>query len=189
MTRAPFPGFRTGQTALVIPVPEAESLVSAWRNQFDPAAAVGTPAHITILFPFLAEAHANPAVLAELGAILARHPAFDLRLTECRRFPGVLYLAPEPDVPFRALTADVAARWPEAPPYGGQFAEVIPHLTVAGPLRAVDEQEPRILGRIEADLTPRLPIKAHAAAVVLLAYDGQCWRQTASFPLAASSPT
>ncbi|CAM5691577.1 hypothetical protein SCHAM137S_06449 [Streptomyces chartreusis] len=45
-------------------------------------------------------------------------------------FP-VLYLAPEPDTHFRRLTDAITERWPENPPFGGQFDDVVPHLTVA----------------------------------------------------------
>lgn len=39
-----------GQAAVVVPVPAAESVVAAWREQFDSSAAQGMPAHITELF-------------------------------------------------------------------------------------------------------------------------------------------
>ena len=45
--------------------------------------------------------------------------------------PAVLYIAPEPDGPFRELTDALAQAFPEHPPYDGAFAEVVPHLTVA----------------------------------------------------------
>jgi hypothetical protein len=51
------------------------------------------------------------SVLADLDALVAKHQAFGLCLTQCRRFPGLLYLAPEPDSGLRALTAAVASLW------------------------------------------------------------------------------
>jgi hypothetical protein len=39
-------------TALVILVPEAEALVKAFRERYDPSAAEGMPAHVTVLYPF-----------------------------------------------------------------------------------------------------------------------------------------
>ncbi|WP_442945794.1 2'-5' RNA ligase family protein [Nonomuraea sp. LPB2021202275-12-8] len=50
---------------------------------------------------------------AELGALFAACEPFDVVFRRCARFPGVLYLVPEPGAPFRALTGIVAARWPE----------------------------------------------------------------------------
>ena len=45
----------------------------------------------------------------------------------------VVWLAPEPSAPFRALTAAVTAAFPGHPPYGGAYGdEPVPHLTVGG---------------------------------------------------------
>jgi hypothetical protein len=38
-------------TALIILVPEAEAFVKEFRDKYDPSAAEGMPAHITVLFP------------------------------------------------------------------------------------------------------------------------------------------
>ncbi|MGI5290019.1 2'-5' RNA ligase family protein [Nonomuraea polychroma] len=110
---------------------EAEPLVGHWRRRFDASASAGVPAHVTVLVPFLDIDRMDPEVMDVLKALIGEHSPFTIRFDKCQRFPGVLYLAPTPDQPFRALTEAVAARWPEAPPYGGQYAEIIPHLTVA----------------------------------------------------------
>ncbi|WP_406483763.1 2'-5' RNA ligase family protein [Streptomyces platensis] len=54
-----------------------------------------------------------------LADLLGKYRAFDLRFERCGWFPGVLYLASEPDTQLRRLTEVVAERWPEAPPYDG----------------------------------------------------------------------
>ena len=41
------------QSALGVTVPEAEPWVKNLRERYDPTAAVGVPAHITVLFPFI----------------------------------------------------------------------------------------------------------------------------------------
>src|SRR6185312_14804244 len=41
------------RTALIVAVPEAETAVGALRREHDSSAALGVPAHVTILFPFL----------------------------------------------------------------------------------------------------------------------------------------
>ncbi|MFI0902897.1 2'-5' RNA ligase family protein [Streptomyces sioyaensis] len=89
-------------------IPEAEPAVRAWRERLDPGAREGVPAHGTVLFPFLREDCLDGAVLRALGEVLAAHPAFPVRFESCGRFPGVLYLAPEPDGPFRQLTRAIA---------------------------------------------------------------------------------
>ena len=110
-----------GTTALSLPVPQAEALVSGWRARYDTAAAQGGAAHLTVLFPFLHRAEVDARVCATLGELFARHEPFEVRFERCGRFPGVLYLVPEPDRPVRALTEAVTEQWPEHRPYGGIF--------------------------------------------------------------------
>ncbi len=40
-------------TALALQVPEAEELVQEHRMRYEPSAALGVPAHITLLSPFV----------------------------------------------------------------------------------------------------------------------------------------
>lgn len=171
--------FRLGQTALLATVPEAEPLVGHWRRQYDPSASAGVPAHVTVLVPFLDLARVDAAVLAELRTLIARHSSFTVRFDECRRFPDTLYLSPTPSDAFRALTAAVASRWPETPPYGGQFADVIPHLTVA------QGQHPQTYDEVEQALAPHLPATATLSSVTLFTTNGTAWYPRARFPLSA----
>ena len=171
--------YRAGETALIVKVPEAEPVVGGWRERFDASVGAGVPAHVSVLYPFLSQDRLGDQVLGALGELFGSHGAFDLRFRRCGRFPGVLYLAPEADDQFRALTLAVADRWPEAPPYGGRFAEVIPHLTVA------HGQDPSVLDVVEADLAGRLPVTTHVGAVQLLVFDGIVWRERAVFALRA----
>ena len=83
-------------------------------------------------------------------------------------------------VGLRALTEAVAGRWPEAPPYAGQFADVVLHLTIA------PSQEPQVLDMIESAVRGRLPIAARIAAVQLITYSGGCWTEIRTFSLAGS---
>jgi 2'-5' RNA ligase len=171
-------GNRAGDTVLIVKVAEAEPVVGQWRTQFDPSAAAGVPAHVTVLAPFLDRALVDASVSTELDILIGEHRPFDVELAECRRFPGVLYLAPVPSAPLRALTVALAGRWPEAPPYRGQFAEVVPHLTVAR------GQEPDVLDRVEAEVACRLPVTARIESVLLMAYTGDRWEDVRGFPLA-----
>lgn len=169
--------FQAGQTGLIVRIPEAEPAVRGWRERLDPSARAGVPAHVTVLFPFLDESRIDALVHAALANVLGRHPAFDLRFERCGRFPGVLHLVPEPDTRLRQLTEAIANRWPEAPPYGGRFAEIVPHLTIA------QGQEGPVLEEIEADLAVRLPFTSHVSSVELIVHDGTKWQERASFPL------
>lgn len=73
--------FAAGQTAIIIPVGAAEPIVGRWRRQFDPAAAAGVPAHITIIYPFLSEQDLDKDVLGELRRLVARHRCFTVTFT------------------------------------------------------------------------------------------------------------
>ncbi|MFE5730842.1 2'-5' RNA ligase family protein [Streptomyces sp. NPDC056528] len=170
-------GFRAGRTALVVRIPEAEPVVRGWRERFDPSARAGVPAHVTVLFPFLDASRVDASVHAALTDVLGGHPPFDLRFGTCGRFPDVLHLVPEPDTPLRRLTESIAARWPEAPPYGGRFTGIVPHLTVA------QGQEDTVLAEIETELACGLPFTSRVSSVELLVHDGTRWRERASFAL------
>ena len=178
----PFRPTASAESALVILAPQAEPIVKAYRDRWDPAAAQGVPAHLTVLYPFQPPALAPP-VSARLAQLFAEHPPFDYELTELRRFPGVLYLAPRPDAPFRALTLHAAAVFPEYPPYGGRFDDVVPHLTVA------ETADPARLEAIAADFHAvcghRLPLRLRAEAVVLLDNAQGAWRVRSTFQLGA----
>jgi hypothetical protein len=169
--------YRVGETALVAEIPEAEPLVGRWRSRLVSFAADGVPAHVTILYPFLDRERLDRTTLSRLATLIGSHAAFDVRFLECGRFPGVLYLAPFPDQPFRALTEAIAGQWPESQPYGGRFAEIVPHLTVA------HQQEARLLDQVEADLTGGLPLSARVHEIHLLVSDGHRWRREMGFEL------
>ncbi|WP_435174568.1 2'-5' RNA ligase family protein [Actinacidiphila sp. bgisy145] len=168
---------RAGQSGLIVRVPEAEPLVGAWRDRLDPSARAGVPAHVTVLFPFLDASRIDEDVRAAIGEVLGRQEPFEARFDHCGRFPGVLYLALEPDTGFRRLTGAIVRRWPEHPPFGGEFEDAVPHLTVA------QGQDEAVVEQVEADLRTGLPVVARVSAVDLLVYDGTRWRQRASFPL------
>lgn len=167
-------------TALALNVPEAEACVAALRERYDPSSAIGVPAHITILYPFMPPSAIDDAVLRQVGEVLSSFRAFGFRLRRIARFPGVVYLAPEPDQAMKDLTRALAARFTAYPPYGGQHADVVPHLTVA------QATEPE-LAVAERELRARLPAEGLAARcteVVMMENASGLWRPMHRFPLA-----
>jgi 2'-5' RNA ligase len=164
-----------GQSAIVIPVPDAEPFVSGWRERYDHSAVEEMPAHLTVLYPFLEEPRLTPSVLGRLSALFADVAPIDVVFPRTGRFDGVLYLAPEPADVFRQLTAAVTERWPEAPPYGGVHDAVVPHLTVAF-------GEVGRLGAIERDLWARLPLRTRVDRAGLYVFDGVRWEARVSLP-------
>jgi hypothetical protein len=167
-----------GRTALVLLVDAADPLVAGWRARYDPAAAQGMPAHLTVLYPFLPDASVTAADLATLDDVVGAHRPFDLTFAEVRRFPGSLWLAPVPDAPVRDLIAAVCRSWPDVPPYGGAHAvdDVIPHLTVA-------MGSPVSWDNITVHLLTGLPVMTRIDAAQLFAFDGPSWRARHRSPL------
>jgi len=164
-------------------VPEAEPLVRVWRDRYDAAARTGVPAHITLLYPFLAPDRIGGDTLEGLTALFAAAAPIRFELAAPRRFPGILYLAPVPDGPMRDLTLRIWALHPETPPYGGAYPEVTPHLTVA------QVPDPSVLDQVEADVAPGLPLRAHAAeAWLMLQGPDERWRVGHRFPLGGPAP-
>lgn len=119
-----------GESAIIVPV-NVPVGVNRLRDRMDPSAADGVPAHITLIYPFMPPSELKDDVRRRVEDIVAAEPSFPFVLTTVRRWPGVVYLAPEPDEPFRRLTAALAAAFPDYPPYEGIHDEIVPHLTVA----------------------------------------------------------
>lgn len=171
----------SAQSALGVLVPEVETLVRPFRDRYDPSAAKGVPAHITILVPFKPPETITAEVLNTLRQLFARFALITFTLAEVRRFPNVLYLAPLPDAPLKALTHALVERFPETPPYGGVFAEVIPHLTIAQLADAA--QLNQIAQDFEQAAFGRLPVMATVTEVVLLDNTTGLWQTRARFAL------
>jgi 2'-5' RNA ligase len=170
----------TAQSALVVAVPEAEPVVGDLRLRLDPVAALGVPAHVTVLFPFVPARELDGDVLHRVAAVVADRAPVGFRFSRTGWFDDrVLWLAPDDDEPFRELTRCIHAEFPAFPPFEGAFDDVVPHLTV-GVDRPVGE-----LQQAEVDVRRRLPVEGKATEVVLLAEDspGGRWRQRATFPL------
>ncbi len=170
------------QSAVVIPVPEAEGVVSGHRGRLDRAAALGVPAHVTVIFPFVAPAEMNAGVVAALAAAAGAVGAFECEFPATGWFgQDVLWLAPRPAGPFRALTHAVMAAFPGCLPYGGVHSDVVPHLTIgdrpAGSVAA--------LRAAEADVLRSLPIRAHISRVWLMTGNAApgSWQTIAEVPL------
>lgn len=166
------------RTALLLPVPEAEPVVDTWRARFDPSAANGVPAHITLIFPYLPSDRCTATIRDKLREIFARSVPIDLELAAPGMFPGVLYLTPEPAGPITRLIERLVCHFPEAPPYGGAFTTIIPHLTIAHSCDAA------LRDRIISEISPALPVRCIAREVMLMReeVDGH-WRVQERFPL------
>lgn len=154
---------------LMIPVPEAESVV---RPRLERQSAESLPsnpddivAQITLLTPFADLDAIDDGLRAELRDFFADVVPFPFLLTGLFQFPGgTAYLAPDPATPFRALTHELFACFPEFPPYGGDFENVVPHL----PIPMTDGES---IEQLRFEVGSRLPISAHAQEAALYWYE------------------
>jgi 2'-5' RNA ligase len=177
----------TEHSALLVPVRTAEPLVRAIRERYDPSARAGVPAHVTLLTPFVDPAETGDGLLVELAEFFAACEPFTISFPRTARFPDTLYLAPDPAEPLRRLIEALIECYPGYPPYGGAFAEVVPHLTVAHGARA------EVFDAIAAALRLGLPVLARIDEALLMAGPvtaGRAsgpWREVARFPFYDSS--
>ena len=170
-------------SCLVIPVPELEAVVRPRLERRSPESLLpgrdDVHAHVTLLAPFAGEV--DEGVSAELASLFGDVTAFEFRLTRVAEFPGgATYLTPDPAAPFRALTQELCRRFPEFPPYGGAFDEVVPHLTV--PLRDGEDA-----AAVRRELEPQLPITAHAREAALIWYEPGAFRVLERFAFGSAA--
>lgn len=100
----------TDESALLVAVPAAEPAVARHRSRLDTSAAVGVPAHITVLYPFLPPDLIDADTLATLARLFASVPGFRFTLDqhlpiETEATSVTLMTGPPPG------SAPTAARW------------------------------------------------------------------------------
>ena len=167
------------ESAVVVPVPQAEPGLAGLRRVHDPSAAQGMGCHITVMYPFVLPRLLDKNTVHALRDTLAGIGPFTLALARLERFTGdthVLYAVPEPAEPFIAMTHAVSERFHLAP-YGGAHDTVHPHLTIA-----VTDDE-RLLDGIEPAAANALPIAARIDRVDLAVREPDGWRTHHSIPL------
>jgi 2'-5' RNA ligase len=140
-----------------------------------PNAALGVPAHITLIYPFLPADLLDAGVRRHVARALAPHQPFTFRLSGVRRWPTSHYLAIEPEEPFEAIVRSLVEAFPQYPPYAGEF-EYVPHVTIA-------EGDDRSLAGLARDLS--VPVGEQDVTRILLIAQGRDgkWRFRWTFSL------
>lgn len=176
-------GERSGLVCVIEP---ADPIFERLRRENDPHAIAGVPAHVTCLAPFVPPRLIDAEVLGTLGDVAAVFEGFPVLFPDVREFPGVVWLRPEPEVRFRALTQRLAAAFPDYPPYEGAFPDPQPHMTVGMDLDPRTQAELR--QQVDREVAPRLPFGAVVASMSLLILDlDGTWREEARFAFLASA--
>ncbi len=167
------------EAGLLVPVPEAEPIVGRHRLQLDLSAGWGVPAHITVLYPWMPPDEIREDTHTRLTEIFAGVPTFDFTLSDIRWFGSdVVYAAPTPDTPFRALTNLVLEAWPGFLPYEGEHGEPTPHLTIGDSGTEAD------LAEAGDSVARHLPLACSAREVWLMTGSADAgWTREAVFPL------
>ncbi|MEJ7772324.1 MAG: 2'-5' RNA ligase family protein [Geodermatophilaceae bacterium] len=99
-------------------------------------------------------------MLDVLAAAVRTVPRFKIALTNVQWFgDSVVWLPPEPDQPFRALTNAVWRQFPQTPPFGGACQDVVPHLTVG------NDAPQKSMRQAAIAVSEHLPIRASVTAV------------------------
>ena len=165
-----------GESALIVPV-DVPIALRRLRDRLDPTAVEGVPAHVTLLYPFKPPSELTESVRATIAGIVAAEPSFPFTLTRVGRWPEVVYLAPEPEAPFRRLIDALSAAFPENPPYRGAHDDVVPHVTIAS------DPRPGYLAAAEHALPPMLPVRDVAREAWLIEHvPGRLWTVVWRFP-------
>jgi hypothetical protein len=171
-------------TVVQVPVREAETIVRARAlaagSPFQPQDG-GVMAHITVLGPFMPEPALDDGVVADLERYFSDVTSFGYTLSGVSAFPGgPTYLAPDPAGVFRRLTLGLLHVFPEFPPYGGAFDDVVPHVSV--PLLPDESTE-----SLRVELERRLPIEAVAHTATLVRVAEGDTRTLATFPFGTTA--
>lgn len=170
------------ESAFIVRVPEAEPYVSQYRERYDASAKLGVPAHITVLYPFMPPMHINTQVLEQVRLAISCERGFTFHLTKVGRFPGVVYLMPQPSGPFVSLTNAIARAFPSYPPYRGQHAAVIPHLTVA---QVEEPRQSEVAAELHGSLDRSGSIASYCRELILIENSTGRWEYMHAFALAA----
>jgi 2'-5' RNA ligase len=168
--------FPRPESVLLFAFPEV-NVAPDLRRRYDRSARVGIPPHVTLIYPFLHPDAIDERLLGQLTRFFESVSRFAVRLGAIAGFPGVVYLVPEPREDFVKLVNALAQLYPEAPPYGGIFDSVIPHLTVA------ESADPHIQDLLVTSAAQMLPIDTEAAEVWLMVRRGRLWKTRARFAL------
>lgn len=139
--------------------------LAAQRDGADRMAALGVPAHVTILFPFLHVGELAEPVRSTLAGIAADAAPFIARFAHVERHDGTVWLLPADQRPFLDLTRAVAAAWPDHPPYEGIHDELIAHLTL------VESPDARALDAAQEAAVNTGPLEAQVDALTVIVED------------------
>lgn len=172
------------ETAVVLALPQFSPELTALHGEYRPAAvAQGIPLHITLLAPFVPRRALTDSIIATLGTFFAERAPLSFELARIDAFPDALYAAPEPAAELIALINELALEFPETPPYGGAFAQPIPHATLAEPTEGSEGEQ--TAEKLRGAVASLLPVPCEVTYASLLEeHEPERWTERERFSLA-----
>lgn len=170
------------ESGIVLCVPELAPAIDRWRIPTVRSAAFSAPVHVTCLYPWH-PAPVTPQAIAELQRSVRGFGVVTLTFRRLATFPsGVLYLLPEPPETVVRLTRRLEAAFPKYPPYGGQFPDPQPHLTIAE--AAPGPQLDALRAEVDQTLATILPVTIVIDHITVMEQDtDRRWHQAHQIPL------
>jgi hypothetical protein len=124
------------------------------------------------------------SVTATLRTFFAERAPLSFELARIDAFPDALYAAPEPAGELIDLINELALEFPETPPYGGAFAQPIPHATLAEQTEGSERE--RTAEKLREAAASLLPVPCEVTYASLLEeHEPERWRERERFSLAS----
>lgn len=167
------------KSAIVVVVSEVGDLILSWRETFEPK---GMPPHITLLSPWRPPPLTDKDSRDMTNLLRDEHP-FTVTFTGVRAFAvGVVYLALDDAPDLMRLMRKLFTTFPDFPPYGGVYAKVIPHVSVA------QAEKPENLEGLKQEvaetIAPSLPLTVNIRHIALMEQDeNEYWAVHSLIPL------
>ncbi len=105
-----------GQTGLVIPVPAANALLASMGARYPGTVREGVPAHVSLLYPFIAAAKLDEWVRSALDELFLEQLPMTVEFAECYRRGGFVALRPDPIDGLTELVSKTRRHWPDVVP-------------------------------------------------------------------------
>ncbi|HLY27070.1 MAG TPA: 2'-5' RNA ligase family protein [Aggregatilineales bacterium] len=117
-------------TIMIVAPHEVQAVAVPLLRRYAPDTLTRVPAHLTILYPFVAYERLDEAC-AKLVSICAEIAPFEITMEGYGEFPSALYMTPRNPQPIKRVFHRVYRDFPECLPYGGAFGDdLTPHMTV-----------------------------------------------------------
>jgi len=175
----------TARTAILVAVPELASYTDRWRSVSSSSSRPDLtlteliPPHVTVLVPWVSDP--SPEHVQRLEDAVASVEPFDLSFPTAGQFPnGTVWLRPEPFDQVLELLKTVLAAFPECPPYGGEYPDPHPHLTIASASSATAAVLAEAQAALAAEAAPTVRLDD---LTIWREGEDQVWQLVGSVPL------